>query len=76
MSLRVMLKKFRDLVKSHPLVLATLAIWLISSPLLWFSGVWLGRGEVLLAVLAFGTYTVIGLVDVGVYWMLIFDSKE
>ena len=74
-NLPVTLREFRELVKEHPLILITLGIWLINSPFLWFSGIYVGRGEVGVGGLFFLCYILIGLIDAGIYWLLIFRSK-
>lgn len=69
------IREFQELIKRNPLVLVTLGIWLINSPLLWFSGIYVGQGEVLVGGLFFLAYTIIGLVDAGIYWLLMLGDK-
>lgn len=65
----------KDLLRNK-LILTTLGIWLVSSPMLWYSGILLGRGQEALAGWLYLAYTVLGLVDSIIYWKLIFDSKK
>jgi hypothetical protein len=49
-----------------------MVIYIITSALTWFSGVYIGRGEDVLGLLLYLPCVLLGLIDFIIYWVLIF----
>lgn len=63
-------------VLSNKLILTTLVIWILSAPLLWYSGIFVGQGPIVLGGLLYLAYVLLGIADIVCYWLIFFDGRK
>ena len=67
------MKSLLVFLKKNPLVTASLLIGIVDSPITFFSGVFLGKGEYLIGVLLYLISTILWTVSTVIYWKLILN---
>ena len=63
------------LVLSNKLILASLIICILNSPLIWFSGIFVGEEEYILGACLFIASLILNLIDIIIYWILFFSPR-